>query len=834
VSASIEQFRSVIIERYGIEREIGRGGMATVYLAHDLEHDRQVAIKVLNTDVSVVLGAERFKREVQVTTLLSHPHILPIYDSGLAGGSLYYVMPYVEGESLRARLDRERNLSIADAIRITCEIADALEHAHKHGIIHRDIKPENILLDDGRAVLADFGIAHAMTAAGEQRLTQTGMSLGTPTYMSPEQATAERSIDGRSDVYSLACVTYEMLGGQPPFTGPTAQAIIARHTLENVPSLTIIRNTVPPQIEAILIKALAKVPADRYATAREFAEALRHPETQTFLVPSAAKRAVARRIPLWQKIAAGAVVAAIAGGGYVAWLNHNGVSSSAGALAGPDPSRIAVLYLADESDGKKLGYLASGLTDALIDRLSAIPQLQVSTKNASALFANKNIARDSIARALNVGTLVDGSVEQHGDQISVTVKLDDASGSDFRRTTFSVPAASPLALQDTLASRVANFLRERLGQEITLRDERAGTTNTTAWTMLQQAKLMARVGDSARAANDTAVMLRNFARADSTLAAAARVDPKWAAIPILRGTIDYHTSRFYSGDQQLVTAWDDTGLVHAQAAFDLAPRNADAYELRGTLRYWRWLMATEPDPLKAKALLDSARSDLETSTQISPNQPEAWSVLSHLYYQYNDVVSAKLAARRAYDEDAYLSEADLIVWRLFTTSYDLEQFPDGVHWCDVGAVRFPSNPRFVECKLLLMGTTAVTPNVAVAWRMADSLVKLSAGPDRQYARLNGTALVAGAIARAGLKDSAAHVLARIDDRADVDPTKDVTQTIAMTWVMLGDSDKAIKALALYLSANPARAVGFDEEHSWEWRRIHDDPRFQALVVKPKK
>jgi serine/threonine-protein kinase len=835
VSASIEQLRSVISERYVIEREIGHGGMATVYLARDVQHDCQVAIKVLNTDVSVVLGAERFKREIQVTTLLSHPNILPIYDSGLAGNSLYYVMPYVEGESLRARLDRERVLPITDAIRITCEIAAALEQAHEHGIIHRDIKPENILLDDDQAMLADFGIAHAMTAAGEQRLTQTGISLGTPTYMSPEQATAERTIDGRSDVYSLACVTYEMLGGQPPFTGPTAQAIIARHTLENVPSLTIIRNTVPPEIEAILIKALAKVPADRYATAREFAEALRHPETQTFLVPTPLRRAGSRRVPLWQKVTLGAVaVGAISGGGYAAWHSRHGISSSAGALAGPDPSRIAVLYFADESDGKKLGYLATGLTEALIDRLSAIPQLQVSTKNASAVFANKNVPRDSIARALNVGTLVDGSIEQRGDKISVTVKLDDASGSDFRRATFDVPVAAPLALEDTLATRVATFLRERLGQEVNLREERAGTTNPTAWTMLQRAKLMTRVGDSARVANDTANMLRNFARADSTLAAAEPLDPNWVAIPILRGTIDYLTSRFYSGDQLRANDWDDKGLVHAKRALEIAPRSADAFQLRGSLRYWRWLMATEPDPVKAQALLDSARKDLETSTQISPNQPEAWSVLSHLYYQYNDVVSAKLAARRAYDEDAYLSDADLVVWRLFTTSYDLEQFPDAIHWCDVGAGRFPANPRFVECKLWLMGTTAVTPNVPHAWAMADSLVKLSAAPDQPYARLSGTAMVAGAIARAGLKDSAAHVLNRLDDRADVDPTKDVTQTMAMVWNAMGNTDKAIQALALYLSANPARAVGFDDEHSWQWRNIHDDPRFQALVVKPKK
>jgi hypothetical protein len=255
--------------------------------------------------------------------------------------------------------------------------------------------------------------------------------------------------------------------------------------------------------------------------------------------------------------------------------------------------------------------------------------------------------------------------------------------------------------------------------------------------------------------------------------------------------------------------------------------------LRGTLRYWRWLMAMEPDPAKAKALLDAARKDLETATQISPSQPEAWSVLSHLYYQYNDVVDAKLAARRAYEEDAYLSNAATIVWRLFTTSYDLEQFPDAIHWCDVGKGRFSTDRYFTECQLWLMTTSAVAPDVPRAWQLVDSMVDIAAAPDKPFVRLNGIALAAGAIARAGLADSAAHILDRLVDPADVDPTMDLTQTKAFVWTLLGDKDKAIQALALYLSANPARAVGFDDEHSWQWRSIHDDPRFQALVVKSK-
>jgi TolB-like protein len=833
VSIRIEQLRSSIEGQYLVEREVGQGGMATVYLARDVAHDREVAVKVLNTDVSIVLGAERFRREIELTSRLNHPNILPILDSGQAGNSLYYVMPYVTGESLRSRLDRERVLSLDDSISITEEIGDALEYAHQSGIVHRDIKPENILLEGNRAMLADFGIAHAMAAVGEQRLTQTGISLGTPTYMSPEQAAAERVIDGRSDVYSLACVAYEMIGGQPPFTGPTAQAVIARHMLEAVPSLTILRNTVPPQIEAILSKALSKVPADRYQSSGEFTSALRHPETQVFRAVQA-KQIARAPMPMWQRAAIGiAAVAIVAAAGYGVWRSRNSAAGIGGA-SGPDPRRVAVLYFTDQSNDKSLGYLATGLTEGLIDRLSAIQELQVTSKNGSALFEHKDIPGDSIARVLSVGTLVEGSVERDGNKVSVSVRLKDPSGTDFQRATFESVASNPLALRDTLASRVTRFLRQRLGQEISLRQERAGATNPNAWALLQQAKLSSRDAEKQGAAGDTAHMLRTYAHADSTLVRAAGLDANWPAIPIQRGDNYYHLSRFYSGNQLLVVQWVDSGMTQANLALQIAPQDADALELRGTLRYWSWLMATEPDPVKAKALLDAARKDLETSTQVSPNQPGAWAVLSHLYYQYNDVVNAKIAARRAYDEDAYLGNADTIVWRLFLSSYDLEQLPDGIHWCDVGAARFPTDPRFMTCKIYMLGTSAVPPDVPKAWMERDSMLKYSAASDTAFARLQSLALVAGAIGRAGLKDSAEAVLARVDDRPDVDPTLDATLAKAQVWTQIGNKDAAIKALARYLSANPARAIAFDDEHSWIWRSIHDDPRFQALVVKPRK
>jgi serine/threonine-protein kinase len=260
--------------RYGVERELGQGGMATVYLAHDLRHERQVAIKVLHPDLGAALGAERFLAEIKVTARLQHPHILPLLDSGAADGLLFYVMPYIAGETLRARLARETVLPIAEAVRLAGEVAGALDYAHRQGVVHRDIKPENILLHDGSALVADFGIALAVQQAGGARMTQTGLSLGTPQYMSPEQAMGERAIDARSDQYALGAVTYEMLTGDPPFTGSTVQAIVAKVLTERPVPPTTVRDTIPPQVERAVLAALAKLPADRLESARQFADIL--------------------------------------------------------------------------------------------------------------------------------------------------------------------------------------------------------------------------------------------------------------------------------------------------------------------------------------------------------------------------------------------------------------------------------------------------------------------------------------------------------------------------------------------------------------------------------
>jgi eukaryotic-like serine/threonine-protein kinase len=322
VNDSVARLTAALADRYRIERELGAGGMATVYLAHDLKHDRDVAIKVLHPDLGAALGSDRFLTEIRTTARLQHPHILPLLDSGEAGGLLYYAMPLVTGETLRTRLERERQLPIDDAIRIAREAADALGYAHGLGVIHRDVKPENILLQGGHALVADFGIALAVQSAGGQRMTQTGLSLGTPQYMSPEQAMGERAVDARSDIYALGAVTYEMLAGDPPFTGSSVQAIVAKVMTERPSPISTVRNTVPPHVEAAVLTALAKLPADRFATATEFAQALADRTYATTV--SLAHIAPSRDIRRWRLVSGMLAIALIivTAGAALGWMRQ--------------------------------------------------------------------------------------------------------------------------------------------------------------------------------------------------------------------------------------------------------------------------------------------------------------------------------------------------------------------------------------------------------------------------------------------------------------------------------------------------------------------------------
>jgi TolB-like protein/tRNA A-37 threonylcarbamoyl transferase component Bud32 len=849
---AVEGLRQALSERYTIERELGRGGMATVYLATDAKVGRQVAIKVLHPELAAALGGERFHREIRIATHLTHPNILPVYDSGEGDGTLYYVMPFVEGESLRARLDRERQLGIDEAIRITCQIASALEYAHRANIVHRDIKPENILIAAGQAVLADFGIARAVTSAADaETLTRTGMSLGTPAYMSPEQAMGERNLDGRSDQYALACVTYEMLAGQPPFTAPTMQAVIARHIAEQVPLITTVRASVPEEVQEVILKALEKVPADRFATMKEFADALADAASMTMSATgrrampprwmrqtTRTNRIAARRRPGWsrrrQLVAAVAGVAALASSavaGVWAWDRPTRTAST-GEVDALDPRRIAVLYFEERERDGELAFLADGLTASLIEELAGVSSLDVVSANGVAPYRGSDVSVDSIARALRVGSVVQGSVERARDRIRITVRLVDGSaGVDFRRGSFELPAAKLLDIRDSLAREVARFLRERLGEEVQLRELRRGTRDAQAWALVQRAERARKGADSAEVAGDAAGATRRLDAADSLLVRAEQLDPAWGAPIVSRSAIAYRRVRLAASEPSRAAPFITTGLAHAERALRLNARDAAALEIRGALHFARWALQLVRDQTEGDRVLADAERDLRAAVTIDPSRATAWNRLSQLYFQKPDAVEAKLAARRAYEEDAYLANAADIIEQLFTASLELEQFGDAEGWCRVGQRRFPADPRFVRCRLWLLVTRAKPPNPAEAWRLVDTLRSVT--PALAWSQEGPVArmIAAGVLARAGMADSARAVVSSARSGSESDPTHYLAVVEAFVQVLLKNHDEAIRLLKVHLTANPGHRMG---DMGWWWRDLQDDPRFQELIASAKR
>ena len=438
----LEGLQGALAGRYRMEREVGRGGMATVYLAQDLKHRRPVAVKVLHPHLAANVGADRFLREIEIAASLTHPHILTLIDSGSADGVLYYVMPFVEGESLRGRLAREGRLPVAEAVELTRKVAGALAYAHAHGVVHRDVKPENVMLHEGEAMVTDFGIAKALSD-GSESLTQTGMSLGTPAYMSPEQASGEHEIDGRSDIYSLGCMLYEMLAGEPPFTGPTMQAIIVRRFTETARPVRQLRPEVPEDVERALQRALARVPGERFAAAAEFAQAL-------------AMAAGTRTPP--------------EGAPTVVTASHR------------TPRSIAVLPFADMSPAKDQDYFCEGIAEEIINALGKIDALRVASRSSAFAFKGKNQDIRQVGEQLNVATVMEGSVRKAGNRLRITAQLINVTdGYHLWSERYDRDLEDVFAVQDEIAENIVRALRVVLTDEQRRAIERPHTENVEAY-----------------------------------------------------------------------------------------------------------------------------------------------------------------------------------------------------------------------------------------------------------------------------------------------------------------------------------------------------------------
>jgi serine/threonine-protein kinase len=536
-----DALRSALADRYRIERELGRGGMATVYLAQDLRHDRPVALKVLHADLAATLGPERFQREIHTAARLQHPHILTVLDSGNAAGRLWFTMPFVEGETLRDRLARERQLPLADALRIAREASEALHYAHDHGVIHRDIKPENLLLTrDGNTLVADFGIARALGGESDDRITGTGVSIGTPAYMSPEQTAGERGVDARTDEYSLAAVVYEMLAGEPPYTGATTQAIIAKRFTEPPPSLRAVRPGLPAGLDEAIRKALAPSAADRFSSVAEFGKAMTaegrnggtadqrvtgKPSTTT-----AARRSVVP--PFRLPVAAAALVLGllVGGGALFAWRRSNG---------GADPGRsgprvLAVLpfeNLGDSADA----YFAGGLTDEVRAKLARLPELSVIARGSSNEYLHTSKRPQDVARELGADYLLSGTVrwEKHADgtsRVRVIPELVEIRTGEAPRTRWQEPFDAALTnvfeVQADIAGKVASALDVALGDSVRTELAARPTGNLAAYDEF----LRGEATSQGMTAEDPATVRKAVASYERAVALDSAFVPAWARL----------------------------------------------------------------------------------------------------------------------------------------------------------------------------------------------------------------------------------------------------------------------------------------------------------------
>jgi len=769
VAELLATLRAALANRYAIDRELGRGGMATVFLAQDVKHGRPVAIKVLRREIAAALGPERFLREIEIVARLTHPHILSLHDSGDANGFLYYVMPFVEGESLRDRLNHEPQLPLEEALRISRAVAEALAYAHSHGVVHRDVKPENILLSGETVLVADFGIARALTVAGGENLTETGIAVGTPFYMSPEQAAGQRQIDGRSDVYGLGCVVYEMLAGSPPFSGPSAQAILARHALDPVPPLRTIRPELPAAVDQAVGKALAKAPADRFATAAAFSEALAHLDAQ----PSFAKRV----------LRGGAF---IAGGLAVLVAGYFLLARRPASPSSDEPPSIAVLEFKNVGGDSANEPFSTGMSDELTTALGKVEGLRVLARSGVVRFRGKDSSPQEIGRQLHALYVLDGGVRIGGTQRRVSAQLIDvAKGSEVWSEEYDRDARDRdvFAVQDEITRAIVAALRVHLSGSASAALAKRSTGSPEAHDLYLQGRYFFARRDSA-----------SLAKAQDYFGQAIQKDSSYALAWAGLSDAYSHLAVFGYVPPRVVYAKAKAAALRALA---LDGTLAEAHTSLGFIALfydWDW---------------PTAGRELDRALALDPRYPDAHLFHAHYFVATNRMDDAINEVQTAVNLDPFSSvnNARLASMLFYARRYD---------------AALAQSRRIMELDSMFQGHVGRAELAhAYLWlgRCAESLAALEGRPGGAVAVWGG--LLGYTYARCGRRAQALAELHRLG--AEAREGRYVSHyALAMIHAGLGDNEGALTQLdSAYV------------ERAWPMFTLRVDPTFDGLRADPR-
>jgi serine/threonine-protein kinase len=845
---SVEELRAALAYRYTVERELGAGGMATVYLAQDVKHGRQVAIKVLKPELAHAVGADRFLREIRITAGLNHPHILPLLDSGEADGFLYFVMPYVAGESLRARMDREGPLPVDEALRIAEQVASALEHAHRHEVIHRDIKPENVLLHEGEAMVADFGIAVAVSAAGGERVTETGIAVGTPAFMSPEQASGEKEIDERSDIYSLACVLYEMLGGEVPHSGPTPRAILTQKPLE-----------------AVLVQALEAAPEGRFATAAEFGDALRSPEVGWSI---AAKRLRLKRRKIVAATAAGLVVLVLAVGAVLQYVRGQA-----------EPTRLVVLpfeYLGAAADE----YIADEITQEISSKLAKVSAFLVINRISAEQYKNTDKPVGQIGDELGVEYIVDGTIRwprQEDSESPVRIRAElirVEDGASIWNNGYDAFELEILQAQSDVARQIVVALKATLTPAEEERIAQVPTDNLEAYEYYLRGNNHYYRSNGCFAADDCRMALQMYEQA-------VGLDPNFA---LAYAQLSAAHGHFYYWSYDLSSERLARAKEAVDRAFQLEPDLPEAHWALGfyyyasrdyarALEYFRTVLGSQPNNSEVAFAIGTVRRRWGEWERAATNMSEAFELdPRNAYYAWNLAATYALMrnypeAERYYDRAISLAPDLGLVYGLKSWLYlmwegsvekarqalqsklDVEAAPRRTGWpwwqawwayLDVLDGQYQQ-----ALERLSLGSDTLTYYFAKA-----GIYHLSDQPQLKHAYFDSLRIVSEArveehpdearfhgilgIAYAGLDrtDDAVREGQRAVDLLPVSEdafygTSSI-QRLAEIYVMVGEYDAALEQLEYLLSIPSVISVPWLRIDPF-WDPLRDHPRFQALL-----